>query len=915
MAVQFDAFISYARRASTDEAAALKRGIEQYNRKWNEARSSRVFVDDSSMSASSSLEETITDALAGSRWLIVLLSEAAAQSPWVNRELSWWLDNRDAEHLLLVHDDGVAAWEGTDFSPGSTAIPPALRGRLASEPRWVDMQWFDAPDSLGAQDPRFIELIMQLYCPVHGIDREEAATQQNANVRRAKRLARAAISTLSVLLVLALVAGGLALQQRNTAIEQSRIAMAKQFAAQSQQIRTTDVGTSRLLALQAWSMFDDPQTRSAMLGSLLASPYLSGQLRVDGSVTALAASSDGTLAYVGLATGEVLRWFPTEHRSDQLGKLVDSVAELATSTDGRTVIARSLHSAVGWHDGQPLELGLDSPASVALSPSGRSIAAVDVHEGEGGHDDTAELRLWGLDPAGTLSAGTEVQLKGVPSDIRLPNDNELVERGGLPDLEVKRLRLPSLALVGRIVYSSTPYRGFEPYLAPDGATLYDGWTVIRTDQLDSTATSEQPTQGIAPGDVDYLDLNATALSHGGDFFLTQHAGRLTVSKLDWTSAKASVIATLTGSLNFEELDMPSSSILLSADQGLVTLWDLGRRSAIMASSPLDIGVKACNGCGEALVEANQDGSALALWAETSVPVSGQDFPSDGVTIVRRSGQVVARLPDRRLLAWRDSEHVFLGSDVGVEIYNITSGRTDQTWPLPGWEKEIVTSHWDGAAGLLTAASSDHIFTLSPDGGTQPTVQLPQLEVVEISADGSLVICRTEVDDEWTYLVFTSTDLAEPLLSAPHPLAFVGDHGVMETDDRGAVLDASGGSPSLRLPGSAYYGLAVSSDSEYILSHSVVGAVQVQARSSGTEIGSFPLAEVRLGPSVVTFSGDSSTAVAMTGEEEGSTSTLIFYDLRPVSWKAEICATVGRSISAGELQQLTGQVIDLPLACA
>ncbi len=83
--MNFDAFISYSRAGSAKEARALKIGLERYARPWNRARSTRVFLDDASLSAAPSLTGTLLQSLTESEWLIVLLTEEAAQSPELHR--------------------------------------------------------------------------------------------------------------------------------------------------------------------------------------------------------------------------------------------------------------------------------------------------------------------------------------------------------------------------------------------------------------------------------------------------------------------------------------------------------------------------------------------------------------------------------------------------------------------------------------------------------------------------------------------------------------------------------------------------------------------------------------------------------------------------------------------------------------
>ena len=269
-----DAFISYARASSTQIARELKSALEGFARKWNRARSTNVFLDDASLTASPSLDDAISGSLIGSTWLIVLLSEAAASSPWVNQEVAWWLEHKSAQNLLLVHVDGIVAWEaGQGFSTDSTAVPPALRS-LRSEPRWVDATWFNSEASLKGEDPRFTDVILQLFCPIHQVDRGEAVALRDSRVRHAKRLARAAITGLSVLLIAAIASSVFAVGQMRTAQEQRDVATARLLASESQRLLGKNAGLSRLLGVQAAVLSPGTASRRVLFQALQSDPQL-----------------------------------------------------------------------------------------------------------------------------------------------------------------------------------------------------------------------------------------------------------------------------------------------------------------------------------------------------------------------------------------------------------------------------------------------------------------------------------------------------------------------------------------------------------------------------------------------------------------------------------------------------------------
>jgi WD40 repeat protein len=214
----YDVFISYARAVSTPLAVDLQRELERFAKRWNQVRALRVFRDDSSMSASPSLWSSIEAALTTSKYLILIATPEAAASPYVDQEVRWWLQHKGADSILLVLGAGKLTWSDPagGFTPDSV-VPPALQRAFAEEPRWIDMTWFDDPDSTGSADPRFQERVADLAAPVRGVDRDALIGANLAEHRKTMRRARIAIAALSTLLVAALVAGGVAVTQRNTA--------------------------------------------------------------------------------------------------------------------------------------------------------------------------------------------------------------------------------------------------------------------------------------------------------------------------------------------------------------------------------------------------------------------------------------------------------------------------------------------------------------------------------------------------------------------------------------------------------------------------------------------------------------------------------------------------------------------------
>src|SRR5215475_1811514 len=155
----YDAFISYSHAKDKPVAAALQTVVQKLGKPWYRRRSLRVFRDDTSLSATPHLWPTIEQALGQSRYFILLASPEAAASKWVNKEVAYWLEHNNINTLLIGVTDGTLAWDEStdDFSwSDNTPLPPVLKNRFASEPKWVDLTAYR--DRADKRDAKLTEL-------------------------------------------------------------------------------------------------------------------------------------------------------------------------------------------------------------------------------------------------------------------------------------------------------------------------------------------------------------------------------------------------------------------------------------------------------------------------------------------------------------------------------------------------------------------------------------------------------------------------------------------------------------------------------------------------------------------------------------------------------------------------------------
>src|SRR5262245_5054518 len=221
----YDAFISYSHAKDKPIASALQSAIQRLGKPWYQRRVLRLFRDDTSLSATPGLWSSIEQALANSRFLILLASTEAAASPWVAREVAYWLEHNSADTLMIGVTDGTLAWDNAreDFVwREAMPLPAVLKGRFPSEPKWVDLRAYR--DSATTRDAKFTELAADFAAAIRGMPKEDLLSQE---VREQRRRLAFAWSAAGLLFMFAGLAGWqwkCAVDAEQTAIEQRQIA-------------------------------------------------------------------------------------------------------------------------------------------------------------------------------------------------------------------------------------------------------------------------------------------------------------------------------------------------------------------------------------------------------------------------------------------------------------------------------------------------------------------------------------------------------------------------------------------------------------------------------------------------------------------------------------------------------------------
>ncbi|MGH3711668.1 MAG: TIR domain-containing protein, partial [Pseudonocardiaceae bacterium] len=230
------------------------------------------------------------------------------------------------------------------------------------------------------------------------------------SIRRDRVRRGRTITVLSVLLVLAVVAAGIAVIAGRAAAHQRDMAISRQVAGPALALRATNPGLAAQLALVAYRLSPTTEAHSSLL-SILADPYATQLIGHTSTVTSAAFSPDGhTLATTSTDDTARLWDIRDPHHPSLLGTLTghtNALTSVAFSPDGHTLATASSDKTARLWDirnpHQPTTLcvlagNTDTVTSVAFSPDGQILATASA-------DKTA--RLWDIhDPHHPVSLGT-----------------------------------------------------------------------------------------------------------------------------------------------------------------------------------------------------------------------------------------------------------------------------------------------------------------------------------------------------------------------------------------------------------------------------------------------------------------------------------------------------------------------------
>src|SRR5262245_10323577 len=214
----YQAFMSYSHAADGVLAPAFRLALHKFAKPWYKTRALSVFLDQSSLSANPGLWAAIEKALGSAEHFILLASPESAASPWVRKEIDWWLQHRSMQTMLVLLTGGDLFWDSSanDFDwKRTTAISSELGGRFPTEPLYVDLRWAKAEGTFSLRSPRFRAAVLDVAAPLHKCNKDELDGEDIRQGRRTRRLARAGVT-------LIMLTAGVAIWQAIVATEQRR---------------------------------------------------------------------------------------------------------------------------------------------------------------------------------------------------------------------------------------------------------------------------------------------------------------------------------------------------------------------------------------------------------------------------------------------------------------------------------------------------------------------------------------------------------------------------------------------------------------------------------------------------------------------------------------------------------------------
>jgi DNA-binding SARP family transcriptional activator/WD40 repeat protein len=676
--------------------------------------------------------------------------------------LRGWLDEDARGRAVHRHLIGASRdWEERGRDPADL-----YRGaRLSTATEWADAHGREMND----------------------LEREFVARSRTASEdeihrsRRTVRRLRALLAGMVVFLVLALVAGGVALVQGHRAQEAAFLADSRFLASES--LLDDRVTRALLLSVEAYLLDDSALSRGALLASLQRSPQSIGIIHVSDAVDHLALSPDAAMLAVGESDGTV-----------ELVETAPGGAHVPLPGPG------SVDSLAFGRGGATLAVGRSS-----LPGSDRGTTLVEVIDVRTGR--TLFSHRWVQEPAGAALAysrdgsrlamvvGEQVVVRDAATDdpvdtvtlgwtgeslAFLPTGEEVVVTGRDADGQARTVRVD---LSGRTPNRTYELGGRAIDVSPDGTQ------VVVADGIGDAALLTLQTGREQPVDAGGSDVQVARFAGDGDR-LAVSTGENFVDLVEAASGFAVERFTGHAGAILDEVIDPGGTLYTGSDDKTVMVWDLTGRRTLVRPFRFQPGARSALAYGPRIVAVAEGGDAISLLDADTLVRLGRLTGSTPIEepVISRDSTRIAALAGGRLVEWRlpatgpdgrseaplpDSPPYFVVSadatpvsfspdggllavlqhstPAGIDVLDAETGDPvpGAFFPLPGVPIEAVFDRgWSEVA--VDFENSHTVRTYRVSGGRSPGIS-PGIEIpgggqptaLAISGDGRLVAIGRE----------------------------------------------------------------------------------------------------------------------------------------------------------------------------
>lgn len=929
---KYHAFISYSHGGDAFVAEELQNRLQRFARPWWRPRSLRIFRDRTDLAAGGSAWPEIERALARSEWFLLVASPASAASPWVRREIQWWMSRKPggADRFLIALTAGAIVWEGDDFDwCATTALPRReLAGAFAQEPIWADLRrekslrgataaggdtgpGADGPEPLGDL------VVADLAAPIRARPKDTMVGLHVRYRRRLRQTVGGVIAVLTALLVGLSYAAAVAFQQRDVATSREKVSNSRQLAATADSLLGTHADVAQLLSVAAYRLDDNPQTRAALFRAVTASPHLVRYLHAPEDISVVRASGDGESVVAGTRGGDLLRWNVATLERTHLTRMAGPVVDVSVGFSGQAVAATDGVSIAYWDAREGAQELPGRPpmkaTAVGLSPSGRFVALSEP-PGEP-YDKPARLAVFDRRDGEWRSFRPRDLPEGA-AEIVFPSESSVIffgSDGALEEWEVRPLR------------NRTVSTGFFPMYDPAGAISPTGRRLGMANGRTPASVWDRAERSYDPEKPDFVtpirNGRPTAMAISGDGRRVAVASAGTVYVSDVTAEKTSDVTAekngqpreLTGNSSVNERGVvflgAEGDRLVSASGRTLTLWDLRQVSRISTRIRMKV-PWGCMACPGPRVEVRPDGRQFVIdrggaefhHADGS---PAQDFPVKG------------QIP----LSWSPHGHLILTVDDGAgDSYRVWDGHNR---PLGSWKDPAALSiAWsrDSRRVIIAHPSGDITVRDVADGAlVSESRALPVSDPDDVMSavvnPGAMTAgffeTRWEHDGQ-VWVVDLVSGRRRAVRGDPvEAIGFSGHHFLVQRENgRLDVFDERGEHHirSIGGEGDPVGEMVTAPRSTLVARQRRDGTVLLVDIADGSTLGAFDLpskspttrtgmALTPDGASLITVTEDD-----ITGQEIGEAQV---WDLSTSRWLTTACATVGRDLTAAEWEQYVG----------